>query len=277
MLYARQKGLAENFLRERMTDGRLAIVVLRPGLIWGPGSPWVLTPARDMVGGVAYLVGDGGGICNLMYVDNLVRSIDAVVAHPAPASGFYNVSDDETTTWRKYYGALAAGLGVDMSSVPTVSADRYRTSVRDHLEWVQTLATYKWLKARVSLESRTAIKGQVSRLVADGGAATRSTKRRPVVTRPLWHLQTTRHTLPTERFRATFGHHNQTSFASGVAASLAWLRFIGLAEAAVVERVVGSTTFPAFERQAGLSLTPSLSRQARTDQAQLPQHGDTHG
>src|SRR6185503_20187929 len=42
MPYARQKALAENFLRERMSGSQPAIVVLRPSLIWGPGSPWVL-------------------------------------------------------------------------------------------------------------------------------------------------------------------------------------------------------------------------------------------
>ena len=135
MPYARQKGLAENFLRERMADGRLAIVVLRPGLVWGPGSPWVLGPANDLVRGGAYLVGDGSGICNLMYVDDLVRSIHAVVARPV--TGFYNVADDETTTWRTFYGALAAGLGVNMNAVHRVSGDRYRAGLHDRLDAVR--------------------------------------------------------------------------------------------------------------------------------------------
>src|SRR6185503_9310344 len=102
MPYARQKGLAEDFLRRRMADGRLAIVVLRPGLIWGPGSPWVLGPASELVRGAAYLVG----------------SIHAAIA--GAVTGFYNVADDERPTWRAFYGALAAGLGADISAVHRV-------------------------------------------------------------------------------------------------------------------------------------------------------------
>jgi hypothetical protein len=44
----------------------------------------------------------------------------------------------------------------------------------------------------------------------------------------MWDLQGTRYPLPTDAFRAAYGHRNETSFASGIAASLAWLRFIGL-------------------------------------------------
>src|SRR5206468_10798087 len=73
--------ISENFLRERMAERRLAIVVLRPGLVWGPGSPWVLGPATDLLRGAAFLAGSGGGICNLMYVDDLLRGIDRSEEH----------------------------------------------------------------------------------------------------------------------------------------------------------------------------------------------------
>ena len=227
MPYAREKGLAENFLRDRMAEGHLAIVVLRPGLIWGPRSPWVIRPAVQLVSGSAYLVGDGGGICNLMYVDNLVRSIDAVVAHPRPVSGFFNVADDETMTWREYYAALATGLGVDAATVHTVPADRYRTGLGGLVEELKKLPPYQWLKYRLSPETKGAIKlrlrlafGRDRPAQSDGNAS-------PDVTRDMWHLQTTRCPLPTTKFRATFGHQNPSSFASGLAASLAWLRFTG--------------------------------------------------
>lgn len=240
MPYAREKGLTENWLRERMADGRLELVVLRPGLIWGPRSPWVLGPATELVHGTAYLVGGGGGICNLVYVDNLVRSIDAVVAHSAQVSGFYHVADDETPTWREYYAALATGLGVDPATVHTVSGDRYRAGLRGLLEEVKNLPPYQWLKERISLETRAAIKLRLKRALERDRQAQRSANASPVVTRAMWDLQTTRYPLPTARFRATFGQQNLDSFASGLAASLAWLRFIGLDERDLVAKPVPS-------------------------------------
>ena len=228
MPYAHQKGLAEDFLRERMADRRLAIVVLRPGLIWGPGSPWVLGPASELVRGAAYLVGDGSGICNLMYVDDLVRSIHAAIA--GPVTGFYNVADDERPTWRAFYGALAMGLGADMSAVHRVSGDRYRAGLHDRLDTVRSLRAYRWLKDRFSLETRSAMKLKLADLRRRDESAARGASPTPDVTRTFWDLQTTRCPLPTSLFRTTFGHQNRSPFASSLAASLAWLRFIGVDE-----------------------------------------------
>jgi len=241
MPYAREKGLAENFLRERMADGRLAIVVLRPGLIWGPRSPWVLRPATELVGGSAYLVGGGGGICNLLYVDNLVRSIDAVVAHPTQVSGFYHVADDETTTWHAYYAALAAGLGVDLATVHMVPGDRYRAGLGGLLEKIKKFPPYQWLKYRLSHETKEAIKLRLKLALGRDRPAQQGANANPIVTRDMWYLQTTRYPLPIAKFRATFGHQNLNSFASGLAASLAWLRFIGLDERGAAAEPVRGT------------------------------------
>jgi nucleoside-diphosphate-sugar epimerase len=225
MSYARQKGLAESFLRERMREPRPAIVVLRPSLVWGPGSPWVLGAARELLSGSAYLVGDGAGVCNLMYVDNLVRSILAVVDDPAPVSRFFHVRDDEHVTWREYYGALAAGLGVDAATIHSVTMDRYRVGLRDALDALRSGPAYTWMKERIPLETRTLIKLRLGRARRREPEALPG---RPVVTREMWDLQGTRYSLPTGAFREAYGHRNETSFASGIAASLAWLRFIGL-------------------------------------------------
>lgn len=225
MSYARQKGLAESFLRDRMREPRPAIVVLRPSLVWGPGSPWVLGPARELLTGSAYLVGNGAGVCNLTYVDNLVRSILAVADDPAPVSRFFHLRDDSHVTWREYYGALAAGLRVDAATIHAVTMDRYRVGPRDALAALRSSSAYTWVKERIPLETRTLIKLRLGRARKH---EPESLNGRPAVPREMWELQRTRYSLPTDAFREAYGHHNETSFASGIAASVAWLRFIGL-------------------------------------------------
>lgn len=227
MPYARQKGLAENYLRERMTERTMSIVVLRPGLIWGPGSPWVLAPGRELIRGSAYLVGDGSGVCNLMYVDDLVRSIFAIADHAAPASGFYNVADDVTLTWRDYYTALGAELGVDVSTVHRLPAGPYRGGLRERLAGLKETSLYRRMKEGLPLEMRTSLKLRAARLrrPADPDADTR-----PAVTRTMWELQRTRFRLPTEKFRAKYGEQDRTATAHALAASAEWLRFIGVDE-----------------------------------------------
>jgi len=225
MPYARQKGLAEDFLRERMREPRPAIVVLRPSLVWGPSSPWVLGPARELLAGSAYLVGDGAGVCNLIYVDNLIRSILAVAADPTPVSGFFHLRDDEHVTWREYYAALASELGVDATTIHLVAQGSYRVGPRDALDTLRSSPAYAWLKERIPLETRTLIKLRLARARQPEPETLHA---RPAVTRAMWDLQSTRYPLPTDAFRAAYGHHNDTSFPNGIAASLAWLRFIGL-------------------------------------------------
>jgi len=225
MPYARQKGLAENFLRERMRDSRPAIVVLRPSLVWGPGSPWVMGPARELLAGSAYLIGDGAGVCNLIYVDNLVRSVLAVADDPTPASGFFHLRDDENVTWREYYTALAAGLGVDPTTIHPVAQTSYRVGPRDALDTLRSGPAYTWLKERIPRETRTLLK---MRLALARRPERETLHARPLLTRAMWDLQSTRYPLPTDAFRAAYGDRNETSFSSGIAASLAWLRFIGV-------------------------------------------------
>jgi nucleoside-diphosphate-sugar epimerase len=262
MLYARQKGHAENFLRERMADARLAIVVLRPGLIWGPGSPWVLGPASELRRGTAYLVGGGDGVCNLMYVDNLVRAIESVLANPVP--GFYNVADDEVTTWREYYQALADGLGVE-TAIHAVGGDRYRIGLRDHIEGVQSSAAYKWLKNRISTETRATLKQRLAR-ARERNSDGRRPNPAPIVTRQMWDLQTTAYRLPTAKFRATYGHPDSVAFVSGLNASLSWLRFIGVDERDLVESLnprAVSAAASAADRSAELTLPAGAEAIAR--------------
>jgi hypothetical protein len=228
MPYARQKGLAENFLRERIAEGRIAIVVLRPGLIWGPGSPWVEGPGAELIHGSAYLVGDGSGICNLMYVDDLVRRIFAVIGHAAPASGFYNVADAGPTTWGEYYSALASALGAADWEIHRLPAGPYRAGLRERLGAVRGTALYRGLKERLPLETRTRLKLRLAR--SRGNRAPMAAAARPAPTRTIWDLQQTRAALPAERFAAAFGHTEGTPFEDAIAASAAWLRFIGVDE-----------------------------------------------
>lgn len=221
MPYAREKGRAEDLLRARMRDARTAVVVLRPGLVWGPGSPWVIGPATELVNGSAYLVGDGGGVCDLMYVDDLVRAIHTVCE--ASVAGFYHLADDETPTWRAYYTALADGLGVDAGAMHVVPGGRYRAGLGDRLETLRSGPAYRWLKERLALETRMALKARLRR-------APRAQASGPQVTRTMWHLQQTRHRRPTKKFHDTFGVGAGTAFSAGMGASLAWLRFIGVDE-----------------------------------------------
>jgi hypothetical protein len=116
---------------------------------------------------------------------------------------------------------------VDAATVHTVPADRYRTGLGSFVEGLKKLPPYQWLKHHLSPEAKGAIKLRLRLAFGRDRPAQSGGNAGPDVTRDMWHLQTTRCALPTAKFRTTFGHQNPSSFASGLAASLAWLRFTG--------------------------------------------------
>ncbi|MDB6077679.1 MAG: hypothetical protein JWO82_1426 [Akkermansiaceae bacterium] len=111
--YNNAKVEAEHALSTLLRDGRVEVVILRPGIVWGPRSPrWTVTLSNQLLAGVAAVVHDGGGICNTIFVDNLVAAIQCAIESPTGAGEAFFVGDEETVTWLEFYGALAGLLGL---------------------------------------------------------------------------------------------------------------------------------------------------------------------
>src|SRR5262249_54998244 len=107
MPYAHAKATAEVWLRQQMADAPCQVTVLRPGIVWGVRSPHTISIVHALLEKRAYLVGEGQGVFNGIFIDNLVACIRACCDHPGDVRGFYNVADEELITWRDFYSALA--------------------------------------------------------------------------------------------------------------------------------------------------------------------------
>lgn len=105
--YSHAKFLAEQVVRRAMERGNVPTVCLRPGTIYGPGGN-VYTPMMGFSLGhrLFGVIGDGGLILPLVFVDNLVEAILAALADPAAISRIYNVVDPEKVTKREYMERL---------------------------------------------------------------------------------------------------------------------------------------------------------------------------
>jgi 2-alkyl-3-oxoalkanoate reductase len=229
MEYARGKIAAEEALRQRFGDTRVSCIILRPGLIWGPRSPWVVGPATQMAAGTAFLLGGGRGICNLIYLDNLLFSIIGILEHPGEPSGCYNISDNELVTWSDYYQALARELRIGFAEIHQLEADEFRETLIGRLDAIKQTSIGKRLKRALSKPAKQRLKRTLSLLQKaqpDTGLVPAAA---PAVTRGDWHLQNTRHKLPNEKFKRTFGVLNRFSFGTAMAQTGEWLRFAGLA------------------------------------------------
>jgi len=227
MAYARGKAQAERVLKERMRQAPFSIVVLRPGLVWGPRSSWTVEPAEDLANHQAFLVNEGTGICNLIYIDNLIGSIEQIRRQSNPASGFYNVADNETTTWADYYRELARQLSVSFDRVARLGPGDYSPGLTERLrEWRQTRLV-RTLENAVPTGARPVIERQIRRVLGFRRNGSVAASPQPRVTRSLWHVQLTRHKLPTAKFKQTFGKGNPYTFRQAMEMTAAWLRFAG--------------------------------------------------
>jgi predicted dehydrogenase/nucleoside-diphosphate-sugar epimerase len=243
-LYARNKSRADVWLRTQMGDGTLQIVVLRPGLIWGPGSSWASMVGQQLWQGNAILSNNGRGIANLIYVDNLVRIILAVAKKAQGPSGFYNVADLETVTWSDWYRGLAERLGYSASDVCLSPRRKLHLSPALIVEWIRNRGRImRWAK-RMPKGLAEVIKRIVHIVEQSQPVPPRQQSANPQnrlqLTRMLMDIQNTAHRLSMDKFLRDFGPLELIPFEQGAASTAIWMRYAGLAKANIEQRTNGS-------------------------------------
>lgn len=73
--YNNAKVRAEKLLFKLRKKGKVEIIILRPGIVFGPRSAWITKFISDLLNGDAFLINYGKGICNSIYIDNLIHAI----------------------------------------------------------------------------------------------------------------------------------------------------------------------------------------------------------
>jgi nucleoside-diphosphate-sugar epimerase len=230
MPYARAKIAAENFLRDVSGLSSLEIVMLRPGIVWGPRSNWSFNAAVALKEKTAFLVDAGLGICNTIYIDNLVASILVCCAEEPEVSGSYNVADNEVVTWRDFYASLSDFLCYDMSLMPKVASDRFKPTIETMLLDIKSTALYNKFKKSITLENREMIKQWLAAFKPiQTTPQANENKHQPklLVSREMWNLQKTKHKLPTKKFSEKFNFTPPVSFHDGTQMTINWLKFLG--------------------------------------------------
>ncbi len=107
--YAGWKAAAEQACA---TQAGLAVVRLRPAIVYGPGSvPWVSQVARRIRSGRWGVFGAAGeGTCNLVHVEDVAAAVACALAAPA-AAGAFNVNGPEAVTWNRWFTLVAQAIG----------------------------------------------------------------------------------------------------------------------------------------------------------------------
>jgi nucleoside-diphosphate-sugar epimerase len=89
------------------------VVRLRPGIVYGPQSPWWSDRiARLLVQGRLGDVGPcGEGACNLVYVDDVATAVVQALRLPGAAGSAFNLANPAPPTWNAYFRLYARALG----------------------------------------------------------------------------------------------------------------------------------------------------------------------
>jgi len=128
--YVLVKRDVERLLRDLHEEKGVPAVTLQPTIVYGPFSTfWTLHPVQRLLSGVVPLVDGGAGICNAVYVDDLVDSMILAAAHPDVTGEKFLISAEKPVTWKMFYQALERAIGVQ--STVEMSEAEIRSRIRD--------------------------------------------------------------------------------------------------------------------------------------------------
>ncbi len=100
----------------------LPVAILRPTIVYGPFShTWVEELAAAIRDGRMVLVNSGGGICNALYVDNLIEAMLLGARHPKAPGDVFHISDASPVTWKEFIEAVARALGDEYLPLPEMT------------------------------------------------------------------------------------------------------------------------------------------------------------
>jgi nucleoside-diphosphate-sugar epimerase len=102
--YAAAKLEAEKICLEYGRRYGLLITILRPSIIYGPFAPtWTISPYISIKNGSLRRYIDFNGICNAVYVDDVVSAVFACMCNKSAYNEVFNVAGEEKITWNDFF------------------------------------------------------------------------------------------------------------------------------------------------------------------------------
>ena len=119
--YAQSKYESEKRFWELLNEYGLHGSIVRPTYVWGPYSMWYTIYPVELMSKDEFVWADhGNGVCNAVYVGNVVDLSLMCCLNPAADHQGFIVTDDERLTWKEFYGYFLDVLGMTPEQFPSV-------------------------------------------------------------------------------------------------------------------------------------------------------------
>jgi nucleoside-diphosphate-sugar epimerase len=228
--YNNAKVQAEQILRRERSKGQTEIVLLRPSIVWGPRSRWVGDFATAVLQGSAYVVNGANGVCNSVYVDNLLQAIELALEKPGIDGEAFFVQDREAITWRNFYTPLIEALGsswADVADVPPPPS--VRRSMLDRVHSLRASAPVQALLPRIPGKLKRIAKASLAAWpeppASDNWRLPQPAT--PALSHEMALLHQCSYRLPDDKAKKLLGYDAVVSFEEAMARSIGWLEFAG--------------------------------------------------
>ncbi|HYG62867.1 MAG TPA: NAD-dependent epimerase/dehydratase family protein [Thermoanaerobaculia bacterium] len=116
--------------------GKVPVTVLQPTAVYGPyGGVWTETVLRTLESGRVILIDGGRGLCNHVYVDDLVSAMLLAAVRDEAVGEAFLVSAEEPVTWTEMYGRFERMLEGESRTVSMTQEEaraHWKQSQREH-------------------------------------------------------------------------------------------------------------------------------------------------
>ena len=107
-----KRSLDAELLQAVETRG-LPATIVQPTIVYGPGcKPWTTDPADMLLHGTVVLPDKGEGVCNAVFVDDVVNGMILAAQSDAAIGRAFLISGDPVQ-WGEFYEGIADQLGVE--------------------------------------------------------------------------------------------------------------------------------------------------------------------
>ncbi len=231
LAYYRAKIRAEAEWEKARRGGTTEVVGLRPGIVFGPRSFWCADVVTRALAGSLYLAAGGRGICNTIYVDNLIHAILRAGEARGVDGNYFLLRDREEVTWAEFYAPLLKACGIELSQIPLVETPASFPLAPDRklINRIRQIPAVRGtLKSMPNLVKRVG-KAVLKSLPKPVDVSRWKSPPQPTLTlsEEIVGLQTCRWRVPYVKAERMLGYQPEVSFSEGMRRSIGWLEFAG--------------------------------------------------